>query len=177
MSNDLSPTAIGSQNDESTSEVWLVLIILDHVSLETPIFVVANTEDIDSVGEIRGVAGQARTFTGIPIDIQLPTADGDNPGRAQIKMDNLDPVIVDTVRQVNSARLITDTQYAGNYIEVRFEVILDSAPDTPELVFDGLKVTDCTYDATTITGKLSYETIATEPIADQITPARFPGLF
>lgn len=154
-----------------------MLVVIDHPALEQPIFVASNTEDVVSVGEVRGVAGQTRTFIGIPLEIDLPTQDGDTPGRAAIKVDNLDPIVVNTLRTVNAARAPGDASPEAPYISVRFEVILADNPDQPELVFDGLRIVDATYDATTVTGKLAYETVATEPVAETITPNRFPGLF
>lgn len=166
MARVFSATAVNSQNDEESDQVWLVLVTLNHPSLTQPIYIANNTENVIS---------QGITYLPIPCDIELPTEDGDNPGAASIKVDNIDPVIVNTIRNASNAR--DPSQATPPYISVNFKVILASNTNQVELEFDGLRIIDTDWDATSVTGKLAFENIQTEPVAETITPSRFSGLF
>jgi hypothetical protein len=152
----LSFKAIQSLQETATAEVWLMLLTISHPSLSTPIYLVNNTVDIVSRGT---------TYIGLPFDIDLPNEDQDAPGAATLSVDNVSRVIVDAVRAMDVPATIT------------LEVILASDPDTVEIAFYDMVLRNVTYDATTIKGSLQWEDILVEPIALQMTPARFPGMF
>lgn len=152
----LSPTAVASVHAEETDEVWLYLVRIDHDDLATPIRVVSNMEDIVSNGE---------TFVGVPFELTLPDETPDGPGEARLRIDNVDRVIVNTVRLIQTPPT------------VRIQVVLASDPDTIECELDNLTLRDATWDASFVEGRLRFEDLVVEPVAEIITPARFPGLF
>jgi hypothetical protein len=149
MPRSLSPAALASANAQSTDEVWLVLLTIEHNEIDAPIRVVNNTEDIVSRGQ---------TYIGFPFDFELPGEDADAPTKARRR-------IVEAVRTISSPPLVT------------LEVILASAPDTVEFSFSGLTMREIDYDVSSVSGDLLFESIFAEPVTYTMTPSRFPGLF
>jgi hypothetical protein len=156
MPRSLSPAALASANAQSTDEVWLVLLTIEHNEIDSPIRVVNNTEDIVSRGQ---------TYIGFPFDFELPGEDADAPTKARLRIDNVDRRIVEAVRTISSPPLVT------------LEVILASAPDTVEFSFSGLTMREIDYDVSSVSGDLLFESIFAEPVTYTMTPSRFPGLF
>lgn len=144
--------------DPSTGEVWMPLLTITHPSLQQPLYLANNNENIVSRGA---------TFLGCPFQVNLPKEDGDQPGTATVSIDNVDRRIVDAVR----------TLPIGQPLSINIEIILASSPDYVEVTFPSLVMRNVTYDAEKVTGTLSWEDILTEPAALTITPARFPGSF
>ncbi|MCL4715450.1 MAG: DUF1833 domain-containing protein [Hyphomonadaceae bacterium] len=151
----LSAPATAAIAAEETDEVFLVLVGIDHVDLVQPIRVVNNVEPVDSGGE---------TYVGLPFEIELPD-EGERPGEARLSVDNVDRRIVEALRTVQSAPT------------VEIKVVLASQPDVIEYELSGLTLRDTTYDVATVQGYLRYEDLSIDPVADMITPSRFPGLF
>ncbi len=156
MSRNLSPAAIASGNDESTGEVWLVLLTISHPSISPPIRVVNNVEDIESRGN---------TFVGLPFQVELPGEDSDNAVLSTIRVDNVDRQIVGAIRSLSSPPTCD------------VEVILASSANTVEIGFYDMTMRTANYDSLYIDAQLTFESIFTEPISCDQTPARFPALF
>lgn len=156
MSRALSSPAIASQNAEATAEAWLILLIIDHITLAQPIRVVDNNADITSGGNL---------FVAWDFNLILPGEDPDNPDTARLSIGNIDPLIIRTLRQISGPPSIT------------IRVVLSSTPDVVEVEFAGLVLRNASYDAGTITGDLAFEEILTEPVATTLTPAMFPGMY
>lgn len=155
MPRTLSGNALASIHAVNTAEVWLVLLTISGSGMTT-IRVVNNTADITSRGQV---------YQAFPFEIILPTEDGDNVPRASLRIDNVDRQIVEAVRQIQTPPQVT------------IEVIMASAPDTPEVSFANLVLRNVTYDAGYVQGELAYESIFTEAVTYTMTPSRFPGLF
>ena len=151
----LSAAATASLVAEETAEVWLRLIVITHANLAVPIRLVDNIEDIVSNGA---------TFVALPFELELPD-EGERPGEARIRVDNVDRRIVEAIRSITTPPQVT------------IQIILASDPDAIELEIPTLTLRDATYDLTAVTGFLRFEDITVEPVAESITPARFPGLF
>ncbi len=156
MARTLSSVALASANAEATGEVWLELVTIYHDDLPSPIRVVNNIEDIES---------QNHTFEACAFDVEAPGEGPDGPGEARLTIDNVDRAIV------LSARLIQAPP------TVRYQIVLASQPDTIEMDVDYLVMRDVTWDAFKVSGTLRFEDILGEPIAETITPERFPALF
>lgn len=152
----LSPAANASIMAEETDEVWLVLLQIDHDDLAAPIRVANNTENVVSGGE---------TYVGLPFELALPAESDNGPGEAVIRVDNVDRQIVEAVRTITSPPRVT------------IRVVLASQPDVIEALIENMVMKDVTYDVATVQGRLRFEDIVTEPVAETITPERFPGLF
>jgi hypothetical protein len=156
MARTLSQTAIRSQNAQQTDEVWLVLLTIEHNNMPEAIRVVNNTEDIVS----RGL-----TYTAFPFDFELPNEDADNPATVRLRIDNVDRRVVQAVRSITSPPMVT------------IDVVLASSPNTVEMTLTGMTMREISYDATSVSGQLQFETIYSEPVTYTMTPSRFPGLF
>ena len=57
------------------------------------------------------------------------------------------------------------------------KVVLADQPDTIEVEYAGMRLRNVTWDQGEISGDLVYEDILSEPVCEQMTPARFPGAF
>ena len=62
-------------------------------------------------------------------------------------------------------------------LTVALKVVLADQPDTIELEYAGMRLRNVTWDQGEISGDLVYEDILSEPVCEQMTPARFPGAF
>jgi hypothetical protein len=152
----LSSAGLASANAERTAEVWLVLLEANHPNLSQPIRVCTNNANITSNGH---------EYIAIPFEVELPGEDPEQPGKARIKIDNMDPVIIDTLRTITTPPTVV------------LRVILASQPNVIEAEFAGLVMRNCEYDASEITAELLFESILVEPVALSMTPNIFPGLF
>jgi len=156
VSRTLSQAAVESANAQETGEAWLVLLTIDHDELAVPIRVANNHETITSGGD---------EYIGFPFEITLPGEDQDQPMKAQLRIDNVERTIVETLREIDSPPSVTA------------RVVLASQPDTVEAEFVGMKLRSARYDANTVEGDLMFEDVLNEPVTVTMTPGRFPGLF
>lgn len=142
---------------QETDEVPLVLLTIDHDSLDAPLRFVNNPVDIESNGE---------TYTAFPFEFQLPPASPDSLPFAQLTIDNVDRQIVEAVRSIPTAPTVSAA------------VILASDPDTIEAPLPEFYLFNIQYDQLTVTGTLVVSTLDDEPFpAWSFMPSFFPGLF
>lgn len=151
----LSPAAVSAMHAPESGEVWLVLLTISNPGMTT-IRVVSNNEDITSRGN---------TYLAFPFEIELPGQDPDSPSSARLRIDNVDKRIVEAVRSITTPPNVT------------IEVVLASQPDTVEIAYSDLTLRSVEYDADSVRGELTFESIFSEPVTLTITPNRFPGLF
>lgn len=156
MPRTLSNAALASMNAQASSDVWLVLLTLSHATLATPIRLANNNEDVVSRGN---------TFIAFPFEVELPGEDPDQPPKAMLRIDNVDRRVVQTIRSIVAPPTVT------------LEVILASAPDNVEVSFTNMTLRNAQYDASTVSGELTFDAIYTEPVSLTMTPNRFPGMF
>src|SRR5215475_864845 len=80
---------------QETGENFIVLITITHPSIAyEPIRVAGN--DID-------VLSRGLTFYAYPFELQLPDSDPTQPSKAQLKIDNITPEILNTLRSLSTA--------------------------------------------------------------------------
>lgn len=156
----LSNRAIAALNGETTDEVFMPLVKIEHSALASPIRVASNNESI-----FRTEGGTLVEYVGLPFELELPSENGDNLGVALLGIQNVDRVIVDTLRTITSPPTVT------------LMVVLAATPDVIEVIYSGLKLSSATYDVNTVRGTLTFEDLMSEPISLVITPDRFPGAF
>jgi len=153
----VSATFTSSAFAQETTDVWLVLLSIDHATLDEPIRVVNNTESVTSNGE---------TFVGFPFEITLPDNKDGAPPRAQLAIDNVSREIAQALRTMTSAAT------------VQIQVIRAAAPDTVEIEWPYFTLRNVKWDAAKVTGDLTFEDFVTEPYpAGKFVPAYFPGLY
>lgn len=152
----LSAAAVASLTSENTSEVWIVLLTIDHPSLAAPIRVANDNVDCQSNGF---------NYIGLPFSIELPGEDAEEPGIATLEIPNVDRDIVAAGRSIVGPATCS------------IQVVLGSSPDYVEVSFYGLSLREMDWDTSIVRGRMRFETIVTEPCTYTITPERFPGLF
>lgn len=157
MSRNLSTSAINAMNAAQTGDVFLTLLTLDHASLDTPIRVVNNNEDITSNGN---------TFIAYPFEIIWADDRQDAPPVSKLSIDNVDRILVEAIRSITSAA------------SVSVQIVRDADPDTIEAEIDNLFLKNITGNAYVIEGDLISGQFATEGFpAHRFAPHNFPGIF
>ena len=148
---DISPDALSASHAAETDKVWIILLQMEATGLSAPIRVANDTMDL--------------VYIGYPFEIELPPESADRPMVARLRIDNTERLIVGEVRSISEPPT------------VHLKVVLADQPDVIELEYAGMRLRNVTWDMGQITGDLVYEDILSEPISEQMTPARFPGAF
>lgn len=127
-----------------SEEVDLVFLTISHPNLIEPIQVVWDTEDFVYGGD---------TFIGFPFDISL-LSDDDQPPKATLTIQNVDPRIGDTIRKLRTAprlkiELLSSTDFDLT-VEPRVEI------GTPNVVYmaDKLFLTNVRVDPIAVSGDI-----------------------
>jgi len=138
------------------SDLYLVLLTIEHPDLDSPIHVVNNTVNVISNGI---------TYVAFPFEIALPESPENSPPRAELTISNVSREIGQAIRQVGSPPSVT------------IAVIRQATPDVIEALHVGMKLTGVTYDVQQVSGQLVREDFTTEPYpAMTYSPAEFRGL-
>jgi len=136
MPRQVSATALAAMMAESTDQVFLTLVEIAHPGISAPLRFVNDTRPLTHGGQSYEPAG----FT-----FRLPEDVEDNVPAGQIVLDNTDRRIIQAVRGLNTAPLIT------------VKIVLADSPDTIELGPMNFALRQFSYDAGTVTGRLSYD--------------------
>jgi hypothetical protein len=155
----LSGAALQSAHAENTGEVWLVLLTIKHPNI------LDNGGELYFVNDMQNLVAGAKTYIGFPFQIDLPGEDQDQPTIGRLRIDNVDRLIVSTLRELASPPTVD------------IEVVLASSPTVVEVGFYDMTLRNVTFDALYVEGTLTIESIYVEPITLEMTPSRFPGLF
>lgn len=157
MPRTLSLPALQGALAAETDEVYLILLQIDHTSLGSPIRLVNNSDNVTSGGDV---------YTAFAFEAKMPDDQEDKEPTAEIRIDNVSRELMDEVRSIQGDLTMT------------LSVILESSPNTLEwgpLEFD---VRGVTYDANTISFRLSYSTFIREPFPYlAFDSVNFPGMF
>jgi len=157
VSREISPAARAALHAPETSDVFLVLLTIDHADMQSPIRVCNNTTDITSRGDI---------YIAYPFQLTLPDDEDNRPPRARLTIDNVDRQIVQAVRSLTSSPTVT------------IEIIRAADPDVAEARFQDFRFTNISYDSHRVEGDLTVEDFTAEPYpAASFSPSLFPGLF
>jgi hypothetical protein len=144
--------------DPDTQATHVCLVEITHPALTPPLRVCSGGADLISV---------SRQFIAYPFSIVLPGEGGERAARlGRIEIDNVDPVIVATLRGLTTRPGVT------------LEVVLASAPDTIAFSWTGLKLGDPPYDGARISAELTPRDDSSELWPKQrYGPTLYPGLF
>ena len=138
------------------SDQPLILLKIDHVDLAEAIFVVNDRVNVTS---------NAQEYIAFPFEIRLPDSLEDAPPRATLLIDNVSREIGQAIRDISTAAIVT------------ISVVLRADPDTIEMDFPVMRLTNIRYDALQVSGDLEFEDLTREPFPARIfSPAEFPGL-
>jgi len=157
VSRSISNIAKEALYSQETGEAFLILLTIDHISLETPIRVCNNASNIVS----RGLE-----FIAYPFELTLPDDRENASPRAKLTIDNIDRQIVKTLRDITSTA------------DVLIEIIRAAEPDIVEAKFINFKLSNVKYDYFKVEGDLTIENFTAEPYpAGIFSPSMFPALF
>ena len=138
------------------SDLPLVILKIDHADLSAPIRVVNNKTDITSGGDV---------YSAFPFEIRLPDSLEDAPPRARLRIDNISREIGQAIRDMTSAA------------DVTIEVVRQDAPDTIEVSWPVMRLTNVRFDFLSVEGDLEFEDLSREPYPFlSFSPAEFPGV-
>jgi Domain of unknown function (DUF1833) len=152
---------------QESGEVVIFLLTITHPSLATPILLSTDpTARITTDPLVYGTVSRGNTFLYAGIDVSLPDELDRTAPASKLIVSNVTRDIIPLARSVQTPPSIL------------FESVLLSAPDTVELSFPALNMTNLVCDASQLTFDLTMDALATEPFpAGSFDPASFPGLF
>ena len=151
---------------QETSEVFILLVTINHSSFTTPIRLASDSFELLPSAGVRGVVSRGDEYIYLPFTINLPIQDDTGIARASISVDNISREIVAAVRSASSSLSIT------------IEIVLASDVDTPEVTVADFALERVTYDAFTVSGEITVEYFDLEPFPSRrFTPSDFPGIF
>lgn len=143
---------------ESSSDVaWFFLLSITPANSTEVIRLVNNNEPVVSNGE---------TYIAYPFDLILPLDTGDKIPSIKLRIDNVDQMIVDAIRELELAP------------KIRIQVVTSAFPDLVEKDLDFLQMRAVEYNASTIEATLEIASIwARKFPGEVIDPTNYPSLF
>lgn len=140
-----------------TSQVFLILLVIDHPDLPSPIRVVNNTQAVTHGGNV---------YVPYPFSLVLPD-DSEQIRTVRLTIDNVDRMLMASIRTIDQDRPT-----------VTFKVVLAGSPDTVEAGPFECTLASVSYSLMSITATLVYEDrLQTKVPALEFTAKDFPGLF
>ncbi|HXK71967.1 MAG TPA: DUF1833 family protein [Clostridia bacterium] len=157
MSRETSLTFRQAVNSQGSDEIFILLITLDHETLEDSIRICSGGQNIVHLGD---------TYIYYPFDMKIPDDTADNVPQATLIIENITPTIITALRSISSE------------ISVNIKLILASDPDTIEIEFTDMFISHISYNALTIEATIKAENYLTSYLVkDSFVPSQFPGLF
>lgn len=154
---------------QETERVLIALITITHDDLADPIRISTDPTErlstpLDDI--VYGTISRGNNYVFFPIALQLPGDTDEGPGNMSIQFDNVHRQYIETIRSI-----FTPASFL-------VELVLDDDPDTVEATWPEFLLTNVKYDALSITGTLSLETLERESFpSGSFSPSYFPGLF
>lgn len=152
---------------QESSDVPIFLLTITHPDLATPILLTTDpTSRITTDPLVYGTVSRGQTFLYAGVDVTLPDEQDRSPPASKLVVSNVTRELIPLARSISTPAA------------VMIEAVLASAPDTVEMTFPALDMTNLLYDAMALTFDLTTDALATEPYpAGNFSPAYFPGLF
>lgn len=156
MSNSLTAELLAQMFGQVSDDPFLMFVTISHPEFPT-IYLVNNTVDQVSRGQV---------YTAFPMEVTLPTDDGETNREVKISFDNVSLELLDELRSV-----ITP-------MDVKIEMVLASDLDTIQLSLEELKLRRVTYDKQRISAILYMDSfLNVELTSEKYTPTSYPALF
>ena len=156
MSNQLSNPLLAEMFGQSSSDPYLMLVTLTHSSFSN-VYLVGNTVDVVSRGN---------TYIAFPMNIVLPSDDGEASREVTIDFDNVSLFLIAKLRSIVTPIICT------------IEMVLASDLDSVQTSIDDLKVRSITYTKQRVSAKLYMDSfLNVELTSEKYTPNSYPGLF
>ena len=152
-----SPAFVQAVLEENTEHAFLFLLTLDHASLDEPIRLVNDLQDVTSRGNV---------YSAFPFELILPQDDGETLPEVVISISNVSLELIESVRSIESA------------LNVTLEIILSDSPDYIEMSIEGMKTNSINYDANKLQAVCQVEDVLNLAFPKELyLPSNFPGLF
>lgn len=143
--------------EQSTSQVFLWLMTLEHIESGTRHYIVSDLDPITSRGQ---------SYIPFPFEFTLPEDNATSLPEIQI-----------VVRYVSDELIQLIRQYADG-LAITAEIVLAANPNVPEYAIDQLSVKSVDYDANQITLTANVENLLNQRFpADDFLPRSFPGMY
>jgi hypothetical protein len=157
-------TALFSQG---SAEIPIFLLTITHPSLATPILLSTDATTRLSTDPLTyGTVSRSMTFSYVGASLTLPEEQDQSPPAAKLIIENVTRGLIPTARSV------------GTPASVKIEGVLASAPDTVEMIWPALDMSNLQYDMGQLQFDLTMDALATEPYpSGTFSPAYFAGLF
>lgn len=157
VSRQISSEARAAINAPQTSEVFLIILEINHDDLPFPIRVVNNNESIISNGN---------TYLATAFSFTIPAQEEGTISNSRLIIDNVDRSMVLAIRSIKSPP------------DISASVILASDPDTIEAGPWEFKLRNTTYTRQTVSGELVYDSHMRDNCGTiKYTTLNFPGMF
>lgn len=115
---------------------------------------------------VYGIPSRGYNYLFFPMQIMLPDESENSAARCSITMYDVTKYIMPVARSINGRP------------KIKLELVLTSSPDTVEISFSNLYVTNFTYSVDKVVADLSMIDYEVEPFPQySFTPVHFPGLF
>ena len=157
MSRTLSSNTLKAIYASETEDVFLVLLTLNHDSLQDPIRITSDSVMTQSRGD---------DYIPFPFELVLPDETENRAPRARLTIDNVSREVLTTIRTLNTPAKMT------------MEIVRFADSNQVEAVFPDFILTNVKYNALSIQADLTIEDFTAEPYPATIfAPSGFPGLF
>lgn len=139
-----------------SSDPFIMLLTLGHESFGT----------VRLVNDNRDTISRGNTYYAFPMEVTLPSDDGESASEVDIKLDNVTRELIDELRSVTTP------------INVTVEMVLASNPDYVQISLEEFKLKNISYNSKTIQGKLYLDGFLNIAMtSEKYGPTNFPGLF
>jgi len=164
MPRDLNDRILNAMMAETTAEMVLWLLIIEHDDLVEPLRIVNNSEDVMHDGEV---------YTAMGFEVIPPEDREGTPRSARVTFDNVSQWLTPTIRNLNGDFDVT-------FKRVMYTDLDASPPEFDEVLseFPPMKLSSVSYDVFTVRGVLSYDDVSNSGFPkDEINRFTFGGLY
>jgi hypothetical protein len=171
--NTLSPNALQAMfGTETNQELALLVTVYDPIDPTQVILRISDsyTQRISGLTNdddiIYGMVSRGYTYIFLPMKIILPNEAESSASTCSITMYDVTRYLIPVIRQLNGKP------------KIKLELVLTGSPDTVEVSFSNLYITNFNYSVDQVTADLSMINYEIEPFPQySFTPVHFPGLF
>lgn len=152
---------------QESGEVPIFLLTITHPSLGSPILLSTDpTTRLSTDPLTYGTVSRSTTFLYAGIDVTIPDEQDKTPPASKLTIQNVTEGLIPLARSVSTPP------------SVLIEAVMASAPDSVEMTWPALNMSNLQYDANQLVFDLTMDALVTEPFpAGNFSPAYFPALF
>lgn len=149
-------------------DALLAFLTITHANLSEPIRVVSDVMDYTIGG---------KTWIGMPFDYRI-LSDDEGPPQSELRMQNTDRRIGQTLRAINDRAMLTLTIRSSADFDLSADPRTELVTKPPVHEFRQFDMVEVSVDAVEITGRVMLRDYAQEPFpGTRATQSRVPGLF